>query len=716
MPEKQVTSSQLIMKKITFSISVGIALISLGLLTSVSYSQSCLPDGIVFHTQEDIDDFQTNYPGCTAIEGQVTIGDAGNDVITDLSGLNVLTSIGGGLRIYLCDSLDNLLGLDNIDSIGGDLIIENNAMLTSIINMGNATYIAGNLSIHNNPQLSYCNAQSICSYLFVPDGIINIYENGPGCSNPADIASSCDFTMPCLPYGNYYFTSQSEVDQFVTDYPGCADLAGNVNIGSLSGNKIGNLQGLNAITSISGNLKIINNDSLSSLSGLENLTSIDGNLIIGEWQVMFILGNRLLTNLQGLNNLSYVGGSLGISFNQSLTDLSGLENIISLPQGLSITGNQSLKSLVGLDNLEEVQSVWIGGNDSLATLNGLGSLQACHENLNIGFSNEYGIYGNPMLTNLSALSELTSVGNTIWVSHNNSLESLYGLHHVDSLYSLYIADNDSLLSLDGLDNLSIVGDAYGSGLVTILRNNSLGSLSGLDNVSIMPNLQISGNNSLSSLSGLENLATITMNLAISNNDLLGDLDGLNNLGEIAWGLNISHNASLISLAGLDNLSSIGSGIWLSHNPLLKSLSGLENLDSIGGDLNIVDNPLLSYCAIHSICEYLDNPPGYVEINNNTTGCNSQAEVEEDCATIGITEYPGNPEISIHPNPAESKIFIENPSNISIETVSIHNQFGQVVIQQKNAGTEMNISDLVPGIYFITIETGAGIITQKLIVQ
>jgi hypothetical protein len=46
----------------------------LGLILSfTAYSQSCLPDGITFNWQADIDYFQTNYPGCTQIEGDVTM-------------------------------------------------------------------------------------------------------------------------------------------------------------------------------------------------------------------------------------------------------------------------------------------------------------------------------------------------------------------------------------------------------------------------------------------------------------------------------------------------------------------------------------------------------------------------------------------------------------------------------------------------------------------
>ena len=37
------------------------------------FSQGCLPEGITFTTQQQINDFQTNYPGCTEIEGDVEI-------------------------------------------------------------------------------------------------------------------------------------------------------------------------------------------------------------------------------------------------------------------------------------------------------------------------------------------------------------------------------------------------------------------------------------------------------------------------------------------------------------------------------------------------------------------------------------------------------------------------------------------------------------------
>jgi hypothetical protein len=36
-------------------------------------AQGCLPDGISFTTQAQIDNFQTNYPGCTGNKVQVVV-------------------------------------------------------------------------------------------------------------------------------------------------------------------------------------------------------------------------------------------------------------------------------------------------------------------------------------------------------------------------------------------------------------------------------------------------------------------------------------------------------------------------------------------------------------------------------------------------------------------------------------------------------------------
>ncbi len=57
---------------------------------TILFSQGCLPEGITFTTQEQINNFQTNYPGCTEIEGAVKLlGHIEANSINNLNGLRV---------------------------------------------------------------------------------------------------------------------------------------------------------------------------------------------------------------------------------------------------------------------------------------------------------------------------------------------------------------------------------------------------------------------------------------------------------------------------------------------------------------------------------------------------------------------------------------------------------------------------------------------------
>ncbi|MCD4734712.1 MAG: hypothetical protein K8R53_01590, partial [Bacteroidales bacterium] len=101
------------------------------LLASVS-SQPCFPEGIIFTTQEEIDNFQANNPGCTEIQGNVLIGFELDSDITNLDGLNVITAIGDSLKIKNNNALISIAGLSNLVSIENGLVIYNNDALTTL--------------------------------------------------------------------------------------------------------------------------------------------------------------------------------------------------------------------------------------------------------------------------------------------------------------------------------------------------------------------------------------------------------------------------------------------------------------------------------------------------------------------------------------------------------------------------------------------------------
>ena len=353
-------------------------------LTITGFSQSCLPEGIYFETQAQIDSFQVNYPGCTQIEGDVII--YSQDEISSLNGLSVLTSIGGNLEIGYNIGLTNLTGLDNLITIGGNLWIYANFELTSLSGLENLTSIGGelgivanilltniaeldnldassitNLFIYKNNSLSACDSPLICNYLISPNGTINIYLNGPGCNNPAEIANACGISLFCLPFGNYFFFTQTEVDSFQVNFPNCNQLEGDVIIGD---DLVNNLNGLIHLSSIGGKLQI--GEIPSSMVALTNLTGLDSLVIIGG---DLIISNILhLDNISALGSLTNVTGDLFIRHNPSLQNLSGLENLNSIGGWLYLEWNNSLESLAGLDNIasESIDILSIYRNHALS--------------------------------------------------------------------------------------------------------------------------------------------------------------------------------------------------------------------------------------------------------------------------------------------------------------------------------------------------------------
>jgi len=265
-------------------------------------AQSCLPEGIIFTTQVQIDNFQMNYPGCTEIEGYVLI--LGYD-ITNLYGLNVVTSIGDSLVIENTDALTSLTGLEKLTYIGGDFLIKQNNGLTSLIGLEGLTSIGSNLGLYTNIALASL------------DGLEELTSIG-----------------------------------------------GDLRIGYGAGNSaLTSLTGLEGLTSISGNLLISDNYTLSSLIGLEGLIYIGGNLLIGNYTT----GNPALTTLTGLEGLTSIGGDLSIRFNNVLISIADLIGLTSIGGILYIKNNDALNNLIGLDSIQasSITNLLIFNNSNL---------------------------------------------------------------------------------------------------------------------------------------------------------------------------------------------------------------------------------------------------------------------------------------------------------------------------------------------------------------
>ena len=193
-------------------------------------AESCFPEGINFVIQQDIEEFQENYPDCTEISGFVEI----HGSMWDLGGLSNITSIGGNLRIIDCDDLMSLEGLNSLTTIGGKLEIFECQNLSNLNGLESLISIGGEVEVNQNYNM------------------ISLY-------------------------------------------------------------------GLSSLTTIGGYMQIMSNSNMMSLYGLSSLVSIGGDLILQN--------NGDLVEIEGLINLTSIGGSLNITNNDDLPTLSGLDNI-----------------------------------------------------------------------------------------------------------------------------------------------------------------------------------------------------------------------------------------------------------------------------------------------------------------------------------------------------------------------------------------------------
>jgi hypothetical protein len=140
-----------IIKKVTLTVSFGITFL---LFLENINGQNCLPDGILFNSQEQIDSFPIFYPTCNKILGQIIIQETFSGDITNLNGLSNLTSTGSTLWIKNNSELSDISGLENISSIGGFFECTNNDGVTDFNSLSNLSSIALGLYIEDNGALT----------------------------------------------------------------------------------------------------------------------------------------------------------------------------------------------------------------------------------------------------------------------------------------------------------------------------------------------------------------------------------------------------------------------------------------------------------------------------------------------------------------------------------------------------------------------------------
>jgi hypothetical protein len=378
------------------------------LLQSEIISQSCLPNGITFSSQYEIDNFHVNYPNCSEIEGNVII--SGSD-ITNLTGLNVVNSYWNNLFIWNNENLTSISGLENVSTVNGSLSI------------GSHAYGA-------NPSLENL------------DGLSNLTHVG------ADIRLNLLYSLTDISALNGIDTVWGTLTflhcESLTDLSGIDSLqyiGGNLEI--YNDDSLSSLQGLDALNYIGGDLLVLENKCLNNLTSLENVTFVGKELTI--------YNNDSISNLSGLNSISYVGEHLWISGNPLLTTLNGLNSLEVVEEYVSIDAD-NLEHLHGLSSLSIINDggIFLSSN-ALTNLVGLENLTEVNGTINISNCNS--------LVSLSGIQNISSESISKLSLKNNPLLTMCAVESVCDFISQPWSVTDILDNATGCNTVNEIEDA-----------------------------------------------------------------------------------------------------------------------------------------------------------------------------------------------------------------------------------------------------------------
>lgn len=301
----------------------------------------CPTTNILIETQEDIDNFASDYPDCSILTKELRI----NGVTSPITNLNGLSGITNAEEIFIHNTeISDFTGLHNLETI---------AHLS----------IWGNHTIQNLEGLS-----AIQSLAFLELFINNAITDVSGMPNLSFIENLSIF------YNNNL--SDLSAFNFITTLT-------DLNIGG--GNELTSLMGLENLQTIDGDL-VLSNLQLEDFSELNGLEDINGSLYIlnnsnvqdisifneiNILQDLYILGCPNLSDLTGLENIQIVGGTLRIGLMDQLTDLSIFSNLL-YAGNLDIYQNNNLQSLTGLESLQEIdQTLHLLNNSALVNIEAL---------------------------------------------------------------------------------------------------------------------------------------------------------------------------------------------------------------------------------------------------------------------------------------------------------------------------------------------------------
>jgi hypothetical protein len=450
-------------------------------------------------------------------------------------------------------------------------------------------------------------------------------------------------------------SSQAAVDQFIIDNPTCTIIDGNVTLGFSFGDPLLNVDGLQNITEITGQLSIYGSIG-SDLQGLSNLTSVS---------VLSLQGHLSGAQLAPLSSIQNVGNIILDAY--YIEDLHVFDNITNL-ESLSIDFQASLEQLPppsfydvfpSLETITTNLTIGLYENAACDTLTGFNALTSAGS-LNIGSTDDYGFN----TTTFNGFHNLQTIEGTLFIglwylTDISGFESLQSVEDIQAWSWTCDCDLPDFESLTSLTTSMLFCYAWSSPDFPLLT-------------SINGDFILNGYVDEVGCSALENVG-----------------------GNFSFGMSASTGfaSPVIQLQSLD---SVGGDFHIEYSSL-DNLYFLSGLEYVGGIFQISNNQSLTTCDILYLCENLPIDPISFNISGNSPGCNNAEEV---LATCGNTYVEGevfydldcdgifnNADFYLH-NP-----IIVNEVNVPVSSSDYNGHY--FVPLQDNATTTLSVSGL-PG--------------------
>lgn len=345
--------------------------------------------------------------------------------------------------------------------------------------------------------------------------------------------------------------------------------------------------------------------------------------------------------------------------------------------------------------------------------------------LNISFSNISDLTGLENFTNLGLLdisyNQLTHLNYnlannlTINASHNQ----LSNLNIIGTMYS------EGDFSYNDIHTVIFTNINVGGGPL-YLNNNSISSLNlnGTNTITTSLNLAYNNINEVD-ITGLE-IKNWDQNLILSNNPLT----------------KIKSTNHILSTILLDNISSTTLDLTEYKDPVggntdyedsILKLTNCNNLNTIytKNDFNFFktcwqetpdeivcsDNVLfkIQNCPnLNTICTDADEKQ-YIQDQINQQGLQNQIVVSSNCSlSLNSPNFDLSKTLIIYPNPSSNELNISNISNEIIHSIEIYNTLGQICLKSMGNVSEINISNLQNGTYYIKVITEKSLFTDQFI--